>query len=1028
MYYDIVVCFAMYGLCMKPTPGKSDLLYRFRELLQEQEGEERSCCYISGKFEQHVGFVPFSAIASAFSQLVETIQQRPNSEQIIRELNSAIRCEERAMITSAIPSLKPLFIDVRITKKSAWFYNAFAVKQLEHVIRQFLRAVARVLQPLVFCIDDLHFADAPSLDLIRAFITDAECSPFLLIATYREIEIMDAHPLVYFLGSLGHCVANIHQFELHNLTRDQTSRLVFDLTDLEEVDAVELGNFIFDETRENQRGCPLFIIRFLRILKEKGFLRLCEDNQTTWEWRTDCIDQIGLLLNEDLIEIISEEITRLPIKTQTALKIASCLSSHFDLGIVAFLLQSFPKVDLDDYLTSAETTIDVSDEAVAILKTDLQEAVKLGLIQEESETRYRFEHDRIQQASYCLIPEGSDNMETHFKLGKLLYSLSQKHGEEWMFLVAVNQLNRGSALIMDREVKNQLVLLNLQAAKRSMKASAFVPASDFLQQGYSLLESKGKWKKQYALSLELSSTLARVSWTIRDFVTCKHMVDEVIQNAVTQQDKMDVYFTLLQSLGLQSRFEEAHQVGLQTLAMLGVRVKRNNFRLKANILSLRPTVMSTTMEKVDKMPVMVDENKLLAMKILRVLIVLALLQNNADAFMHFQCLVIRLTLKHGIATMSSFAYASFGMVLAALGNFNEAFRLGELSLQMAAKYSGDSNGDPYTQMMHYTFIHYWKRPFSECMRHLLRAYNSAMLDGQVDAAFSAASAYVAQGIAGGAPLRSLIPEAKKLAQQLTHFESRGPMLYLILPALQLTLNLAGFSKNPLRLSGEIMQDEVLVRECYELQYDRAVLKINHCRILLAYFFGDFSGGYSMMESSINQDVLRKEGSHSLLAYVLAVKGLLFVEHSRLCSKKKSLRKAEKINQLMRKWYTQGATSIFHFIALLKAEITSVVSPTSAKRAFEEAISAAKKNEAIHIEAMANERAAIFYLNANNMQKAIEYMIEARRLYTEWGAICKVDYLKENYAYLFYDQQSVSSSKKPLKKELSAKFTYGSLYR
>ena len=71
----------------------------------------------------------------------------------------------------------------------------------------------------------------------------------------------------------------------------------------------------------------------------------------------------------------------------------------------------------------------------------------------------------------------------------------------------------------------------------------------------------------------------------------------------------------------------------------------------------------------------------------------------------------------------------------------------------------------------------------------------------------------------------------------------------------------------------------------------------------------------------------------------------------------------------------------------------------ASKLYEKAIEAAKKNQFLNDEALANERAAKFYLAQGKEKIARVYMEEARYCYLIWGADAKVALMDERYPHL-----------------------------
>ena len=82
-------------------------------------------------------------------------------------------------------------------------------------VASLLRAVA-VEHPLILVLDDLHWADGPTLLLLRHLVRATEGVPLLILATYRETEVDEAHPLGQALAELRRARA-LHTVALRGL-------------------------------------------------------------------------------------------------------------------------------------------------------------------------------------------------------------------------------------------------------------------------------------------------------------------------------------------------------------------------------------------------------------------------------------------------------------------------------------------------------------------------------------------------------------------------------------------------------------------------------------------------------------------------------------------------------------------------------------------------------------------------------------------------------------------------------------------
>ena len=72
---------------------------------------------------------------------------------------------------------------------------------------------------------------------------------------------------------------------------------------------------------------------------------------------------------------------------------------------------------------------------------------------------------------------------------------------EHLFDVA-NQLNRGAALLVDRDEKAQVATIDLRAGRKAKASAAYASASMYLATGMALLDEHD-WGSQYELTFSL---------------------------------------------------------------------------------------------------------------------------------------------------------------------------------------------------------------------------------------------------------------------------------------------------------------------------------------------------------------------------------------------------------------------------------------------------------------------------------------------------------------------------------------------
>ena len=179
----------------QPGVGKSALVHEAHKAIAEQHGN-----FIEGKCEQLQRGLPYYALKQAFRGLIELLLAeggdrlpvwRARLTEIVGSLGSVLATivPNLGLVVSELPDVQELSTEE-------------AQNRLHYVARRFLRAVAGRDHPLVLFIDDLQWADANSLELLRYLLQDQENGHFLVVGTYRDNEIGPAHPLTVTLEKL----------------------------------------------------------------------------------------------------------------------------------------------------------------------------------------------------------------------------------------------------------------------------------------------------------------------------------------------------------------------------------------------------------------------------------------------------------------------------------------------------------------------------------------------------------------------------------------------------------------------------------------------------------------------------------------------------------------------------------------------------------------------------------------------------------------------------------------------------------
>ena len=119
--------------------------------------------------------------------------------------------------------------------------------------------------PLVLVLDDLHWADKPSLLLLEFLAQELRQSRLLVIGTYRDMELSRQHPLSETLAELTR-EQPLQRLVLHGLNQEEVERFLEVTTD------ITLPQALVEAVHTQTEGNPLFLTEVVRLLVQEGEL------------------------------------------------------------------------------------------------------------------------------------------------------------------------------------------------------------------------------------------------------------------------------------------------------------------------------------------------------------------------------------------------------------------------------------------------------------------------------------------------------------------------------------------------------------------------------------------------------------------------------------------------------------------------------------------------------------------------------------------------------------------------------------
>jgi len=238
--------------------------------------------------------------------------------------------------------------------------------------------------PIVLVLDDLHWADRPSLLLLEFLARQLDGSRILVIGTYRDDETTPESALGESLARLAR-MASFQRQPLTGLPSKDVGSFVQQETGFTPPEA--LLNAIHAHTEGN----PFFLGEVIRYLADLGRLDEAPDDSSGFE---------NLGVPQGIRDVIGQRLIRLTGPCNVALAAASVIGQEFEFSLLETLTES---PDGDDLL-------DVMDEAIsARIIEELPGAA----------VRYRFRHALMQQTLIETITAGR-KARLHAKIGEAL--------------------------------------------------------------------------------------------------------------------------------------------------------------------------------------------------------------------------------------------------------------------------------------------------------------------------------------------------------------------------------------------------------------------------------------------------------------------------------------------------------------------------------------------------------------------------------------------------------------------------------
>ncbi len=622
--------------------------------------------------------------------------------------------------------------------------------RLHYLFKKLVHAISNPENPMLLVLDDLHWADSASLDLISSLVMSnrqlqlmgdgAEDSPHCLVAagTYRSDEI-DINKLFgdYLRSDTVH-VTNINLVGMEiagtnamlSYTMQLPLRLIRELACV--VHAKTLGN-------------PLFIKEFMNSLVAEKALKYSLV-EARWLWDIDTVKSKSV--DVSVANIMTRKILHMPKVHQFALTVASCFGMRVDEEILQHL--------------------EKSKKFKGLVHSLEQIIMNEGMIQKIG-TCVTFQHDLIQQAVYNLI-DSKEMDELHYSIGvHLLKSLisSADYAVDKISLIAIDQINIASSVIVETSLRSPLASLNLSASQHMIEMAKPVSALLYVQHGLRHLGPEG-WVHHFDICLRLHESGCLSSYLNGMPKGVETHLEEIMNNTTGMMDRIKSIYVLIRTLGTSGRQEVAVEKAFHFLRLLGEDLpdELSLIDIQSALSLTKQKLANYSLEQIlTSLPRLTDEKKQWSMSILDVILpyVYTVCPNYLPLI---ACRMVDISLASGLCRESASGFFHVGLVaIGYLGEIQYGYQLSKVSNAVLRLFNAKSLY-PKMKCLINGFVSFWVEPLQSTAMSLAQSYEEGLMVGDVEYAMIGSTVSCMQNIACGRDLLVMEKEMDGLVSQM----------------------------------------------------------------------------------------------------------------------------------------------------------------------------------------------------------------------------------------------------------------------
>jgi predicted ATPase/DNA-binding winged helix-turn-helix (wHTH) protein len=470
--------------------GRDEALSRMRSWLDKTLDGERQIVFVTG--EPGIGK---TALVDTFARSIaadrsirivrgQCLEQYGTGEAYLPVLEAiALLCEEQEEVVDVLRAHAPMWLLQMPSLVSASDRELLSRELLGATRERMLREMSEALEaltadlPLVLILEDLHWSDYSTLDLISYLARQRQPAKLMVIGTFRPAElIVSGHPLKAVKQELL-VKRQCKELELEYLSENAVARYL----------SVRFpdNRFRTDLPRlihERAEGNPLFMVNAVDYLEAEALIGKHEEN---WELVVE-IEKVEMGVPDSIRQMIEKQLDHLGPEQQRTLEAASVAGAEFStLSVVVALGED-------------QATVEARFDELARQHQFIQDCGIHELPNGEAATRYGFIHSLYRNVLYERV-SASRRVQLHRRIAD---EGQQIYGER------AREIAAELAMHFERGANYKQAAKHLQqAADNAVRRFAYQEAVELSRRGLQLLANLPDTPERARQELGLQLTL-----------------------------------------------------------------------------------------------------------------------------------------------------------------------------------------------------------------------------------------------------------------------------------------------------------------------------------------------------------------------------------------------------------------------------------------------------------------------------------------------------------------------------------------